>query len=92
MSGDHFQDQKALAVGIGRLISAYFGPRFCVGCALAALMTCINRIVEIAIQQGHDEVLQTAAQGLSRIEQAARSKQPISEKDAVVFGLPTRHH
>ena len=92
MSCDHFADQKALAVAMLRLISVYFGPRFCVGCALAALMTAVYRIVEIAIQQGDDEVLRNTAEGLSRIEQAARTKQPMSDKGAVVLGLPPRQH
>lgn len=92
MSGDHFTDQKALAVALLRLISAYFGPRFCVGCALAALMTVIYRIVEMAIQQGDEELLRNTAEGLSRIEQAARTKQPMSGKGAVVLGQPDRSH
>jgi hypothetical protein len=92
MSDQHFHEQRALAVALLRLIGAHLGPRFCVGCALGALLTATNRIVEIAIQQGDEDNLRNAAEGLSRIETAARTKQPISEASPVVLGLPSTTH
>ena len=43
-------------------IFAYFGPRFCLGCATSALLTVINKLVEIAIQKGDDELLRNISE------------------------------
>lgn len=89
MSQQHVEDQKALPRVILAAIFAYFGPRFCLGCATSALLTVINKLVEIAIQKGDDELLRNISEGLHRIETAARTKQPIRDQ-AMVIGFPER--
>lgn len=94
MNGDqHIHHQKALATAILRLLAAFFGPKFCPGCALAALLSVLNKLLEQAIKINDADLLSNAQQGLAMLERVARTKETIPENGQPVYlGTPPRTH